>query len=118
MPRLPTLLPAAALTTLVLLLGGCRDDSEPAATLAAPTDPALAALYASTCQTCHANPASGAPLAGDTAAWAPRLAQGAERLLEHSINGYQGMPPMGLCMQCSEAQFLALIGYMSGQPLH
>jgi len=118
MALFPPLLPAAVLTTLALLLGGCRDDSKPAVTQAPPADPALAALYASTCQTCHANPASGAPLAGDAAAWAPRLAQGVDRLLEHSINGYQGMPPMGLCMQCSEAQFLALIGYMSDQPLH
>ncbi|MEE1888968.1 c-type cytochrome [Pseudomonas carassii] len=118
MPLFPPLPCAAALTTLALLLGGCRDDSKPVAIQAAPADPALAALYANTCQTCHANPASGAPLAGDAAAWAPRLAQGVDRLLDHSINGYQGMPPMGLCMQCSEAQFLALIGYMSGQSLH
>ncbi|WP_438268982.1 c-type cytochrome [Pseudomonas piscis] len=61
-----------------------------------------------------ANPASGAPLAGDAKAWAPRLAQGADILLDHSINGYQGMPPMGQCMQCSEEQFLALISFMSG----
>ncbi|MBE0763098.1 cytochrome c5 family protein, partial [Escherichia coli] len=49
--------------------------------------------------------ASGAPLTGDAAAWAPRLAQGIDTLLDHSINGYKGMPPMGMCMQCSEEQF-------------
>ncbi|KFF33545.1 cytochrome C [Pseudomonas aeruginosa VRFPA01] len=47
------------------------------------------------------------------AAWAPRLAQGMDTLLDHSINGYKGMPPMGMCMQCSEEQFRALIEFMS-----
>ncbi|MDP9517703.1 c-type cytochrome [Pseudomonas protegens] len=109
---------------LGLLLSACGEAEPPAAVRLdaapldaarqSPADPALAQVYASSCQLCHANPASGAPLAGDAKAWAPRLAQGAETLLDHSINGYQGMPPMGLCMQCSEAQFLALISFMSG----
>ncbi|PYC31025.1 cytochrome C [Pseudomonas protegens] len=114
---------------LGLLLSACGEAEPPAAVRLdaapldaapldaarlSPADPALAQVYASSCQLCHANPASGAPLAGDTKAWAPRLAQGADTLLDHSINGYQGMPPMGLCMQCSEAQFLALISFMSG----
>lgn len=120
MPSSTSLLSAAALTAFALLLGGCRDEPEPVTPAGArvPADPALATLYANTCKTCHANPASGAPLAGDAAAWSPRLAQGVDRLLDHSINGYKGMPPMGLCMQCSEAQFLALIGFMSGQSVH
>jgi cytochrome c5 len=79
-----------------------------------PADPALAQVYDSSCKLCHANPASGAPLTGDRAAWSPRIAQGVDTLLDHSINGYNGMPPMGLCMQCSEAQFVALIGFMAG----
>ncbi|MHC5789259.1 MULTISPECIES: c-type cytochrome [Pseudomonas] len=109
---------------LGLLLSACGEAEPPAAVRLdaapldaarlSPADPALAQVYASSCQLCHANPASGAPLAGDAKAWAPRLAQGADTLLDHSINGYQGMPPMGLCMQCSEAQFLALISFMSG----
>ncbi|QZI73672.1 c-type cytochrome [Pseudomonas protegens] len=104
---------------LGLLLSACGEAEPPAAVRLdaarqGPADPALAQVYASSCQLCHANPASGAPLAGDAKAWAPRLAQGADTLLDHSINGYQGMPPMGLCMQCSEAQFLALISFMSG----
>ncbi|MEY9335466.1 cytochrome c5 [Pseudomonas protegens] len=104
---------------LGLLLSACGEAEPPAAVRLdaarqSPADPALAQVYASSCQLCHANPASGAPLAGDAKAWAPRLAQGADTLLDHSINGYQGMPPMGQCMQCSEEQFLALISFMSG----
>jgi len=44
-----------------------------------------------------------------------RIAQGPDTLLDHTINGYNGMPPMGLCVQCSEEQFLGLISFMSGQ---
>ncbi|RCH36970.1 cytochrome C oxidase, cbb3-type, subunit III family protein [Pseudomonas aeruginosa] len=73
----------------------------------------MAQVYSASCKLCHANPASGAPLTGDAAAWAPRLAQGIDTLLDHSINGYKGMPPMGMCMQCSEEQFRALIDFMS-----
>ncbi|MFV3370877.1 c-type cytochrome [Pseudomonas sp. NY15435] len=111
----------AALLALVGLLGGCGDDAAPPATAnaaaLAPADPALAKIYDSSCKLCHANPASGAPQSGDAKAWQPRVAQGADSLLDHSINGYKGMPPMGMCMQCSEDEFLALISFMSGQPV-
>ncbi|WP_338723025.1 c-type cytochrome [Pseudomonas tolaasii] len=102
------------------LLTACDDSpkktSEHAGT-GMPADPALAQVYDTSCKLCHANPASGAPLSGDHAAWRPRVAQGADTLLDHSINGYNGMPPMGLCMQCTEAQFLALISFMAGVEL-
>jgi len=109
----------AALLVLAGLLGGCGEDAKPAApgnaAALAPADKALAKIYDSSCKICHANPASGAPQAGDAHAWSPRVAQGADSLLDHSINGYKGMPPMGMCMQCSEDEFLALISFMSGQ---
>lgn len=103
---------------LLALLAGCDDAPAPPthiAITAMPSDASLALIYDSSCKLCHANPAAGAPLTGDTNAWAPRLAQGTETLLDHAINGYNGMPPMGLCMHCSEEQFLALIAFMSGQ---
>ncbi|CAN1600310.1 c-type cytochrome [Pseudomonas mediterranea] len=108
----------ATLTLLGALLGGCGEETKPPATAtvnAMPADAALAQVYDSSCKLCHANPGAGAPLTGDANAWAPRLAQGADTLLDHAINGYNGMPPMGLCMHCSEEQFLALIAFMSGQ---
>ena len=80
-----------------------------------PADTALARTYDSSCKLCHANPASGAPLTGELAAWKPRVEQGVDTLLDHTINGHNGMPPMGMCMQCSEEDFLALISFMSGQ---
>lgn len=118
--RLPR--PAGALLLASLLLAACgkKEDGGPAATAdvaAQPSDPALAQVYDGSCKLCHTNPASGAPLTGDHKAWAPRVAQGTDTLLDHTINGYQGMPPMGMCMQCSEEDFTALIEFMSGAKL-
>jgi cytochrome c5 len=83
----------------------------------APTSPAIQKIYDTTCKTCHSKPESGAPQAGDAKAWAPRLAQGKSVLIDHAVNGFQKMPPMGMCMQCSEDDFAALIEYMSGSKL-
>jgi len=110
------------LLALAIALPGCGDDAKPPATHrvasnATPTDPALAQIYANSCQLCHANPAANAPLTGDRKAWEPRIQQGADTLLDHAINGYNGMPPMGQCVECSEEQFLQLIGFMADQPL-
>jgi len=80
-----------------------------------PADPKLAALYGHTCKACHGLPASNAPQAGDTAAWQPRLAQGMDVLIQHAINGYKGMPPLGSCSDCTEKDYEALIRFMSGQ---
>jgi cytochrome c5 len=84
---------------------------------AAAVTPAVLKIYEQTCHNCHAVPASGAPQIGDAKAWAPRLAQGRETLLNHSINGFKGMPPMGTCTQCTEQDFASLIEYMSGAQL-
>lgn len=115
-------IPIILLLALATMLHGCGDDAKPAVTssiasIATPSDPALAQIYANSCQLCHANPAANAPLTGDRKAWEPRIQQGADTLLDHAINGYNGMPPMGQCVECSQEQFLKLIGFMADQPL-
>lgn len=75
------------------------------------------AIYDRSCKACHSTPASGAPQMGDAEAWAPRIAQGIDTLLDHTIDGYKAMPPMGMCMDCSEDQFVALIELMAGKKL-
>lgn len=78
----------------------------PAAAPAAPAAEATASasgagktLYSSACVACHGAGIAGAPKFGDKAAWAPRIAQGANVLYEHAIKGFQGkngmMPPKG-----------------------
>ena len=103
-------------------LTGCGDKTAaPAAHANAPAPPAqplalapaLQPVYQRSCAICHAQPNTGAPLTGDAAAWAPRMAKGREVLLDHAINGFNGMPPLGACQECDEAQFTALIEYMA-----
>lgn len=69
--------------------------------------------YTKACAACHASGVMNAPKKGDAAAWAPRLKQGEATLLAHVKKGYKMMPAMGLCNDCTDAEFKALIKYMS-----
>ncbi len=109
---------AAALAALFLVGCGGSENSAAVVPAAAPqAAPEIMALYNRSCISCHSNGAGGAPRTGDTAAWTPRLAQGLDVLLDHTISGYKGMPPMGMCMDCSEDQFIGLIEYMAAKKL-
>jgi len=109
--------------TLVALclfaLDGCGDGpgAAPAAEATSrslqPQDPALAAIYQRSCASCHTVVATGAPLAGDRVAWEPRMAKGMDSLVDSVVNGFGGMPPFGLCMDCDAAQFEALTRFMA-----
>ena len=79
-----------------------------------PADPQLAAIYARSCRSCHAVGATGSPLTGDVAAWEPRMAKGLDILVDNVVNGFGGMPPFGLCMDCSAEEFEQLILFMAG----
>ncbi len=74
-------------------------------------------LYSSSCSTCHESSATGAPQTGDSLAWQPRIDKGMDALLENAINGFSGMPPLGLCMECTKDDFEALIQYMASEQL-
>jgi len=52
-------------------------------------------VYKLACSACHTAGVAGAPRTGDLAAWKPRLAQGFDVLVRHSIDGFKGMPPKG-----------------------
>lgn len=118
---MPKTLMAAGLLALSAALWGCTDSGSP-------TDPALevasrtlrpaaadlAAVYERSCRSCHTVAATGAPLTGDRAAWAPRLEKGMGTLVDNVVNGFGGMPPYGLCMDCDAQQFEALIAFMAG----
>lgn len=71
------------------------------------------AKYKQTCSICHAMSVAGAPKAFDEAAWAPRLATGMDALLNTIHNGKGAMPPKGLCNDCTDDQYKALIKHMS-----
>jgi cytochrome c5 len=71
------------------------------------------AKYQTSCFACHSTGAAGAPKAHDTAAWQPRIAQGMPTLVQHVTNGFNAMPPRGLCADCTEADYKTLIEFMS-----
>ena len=69
-------------------------------------------VYNTACAACHGTGAAGAPKMGDAGAWAPRIDKGLETLLNNAINGINGMPPRGLCMDCSDDELKAAVGHM------
>lgn len=73
------------------------------------TDPA--SLYQASCFACHGTGAAGAPILGDKDAWAPRIAQGEAMVLEHAINGLNGMPPRG-GSSLSDDEIKAIVEHM------
>jgi cytochrome c5 len=71
-------------------------------------------VYTRFCFSCHAAGVAGAPKVGDPAAWAPRIAKGREVLLTGTIDGIPpGMPPKGLCSECSDEELAAAVDYMA-----
>ena len=71
------------------------------------------AKYDKSCKVCHATGAAVAPKTGDAAAWEPRMAKGMDVLVASVNNGLNAMPPKGMCFDCSDADYAALITYMS-----
>jgi cytochrome c5 len=117
-------LAAGPILTLLGALAACSPAPAPpsAASMAraaamTPADPRLADLYAHACKACHASPASGAPLAGDRAAWAPRAAKGMPGLMKSVVGGYKGMPAGGQCFACTADDYRALVRFMADQPV-
>jgi len=52
-------------------------------------------VYQAQCTACHAAGVAGAPKSGDVAAWAPRLKQGYEALLNSALKGKGAMGAQG-----------------------
>lgn len=69
--------------------------------------------YNKSCAVCHNAGAAGAPKTGDAAAWAPKLEKGMDALVQSVKNGLNAMPPKGMCFDCTDEEYAALIEYMS-----
>ncbi|MDD2291913.1 MAG: c-type cytochrome [Aliarcobacter sp.] len=67
--------------------------------------------YEETCVTCHGNPALGAPVLGDKAAWAKVVAKGIDKVYDNGINGINAMPPKG-GTDLSDEKMKEVIDYM------
>jgi len=82
----------------------------------APGKPASAAegkaVYDRACIACHQAGVAGAPKFGDKAAWAPRIASGADALYSAVLKGKGAMPPKGGQTALADADIKAAVDYM------
>jgi cytochrome c5 len=67
------------------------------------------------CGMCHTAGVAGAPKIGDKAAWAPRIAQGVDVLVQHAMSGIRAMPPKGTCAACSDDEIKGAVEYLVSQ---
>ena len=69
-------------------------------------------VYDTACTTCHAIALAGAPRFGDRLSWGERANEDLDHLVETVTNGLGGMPPMGMCMDCSQEELTDAVQYM------
>lgn len=77
-------------------------------------------VYRNVCSACHSPPgAGGAPALGNAEAWAPRIAQGMDTLIEHALKGFVGkagvMPRKGERPDLSDDEVISAVQYMVEQ---
>ncbi len=68
--------------------------------------------YQQACAMCHAAGVADAPILGEQAAWAERIALGRDALISSSINGKGFMPPKGGQTQLSDDDVTAAVDFM------
>ena len=105
-------------------LDGEAIEADPAVTRVTEAEAAPALMtgpqvYNAACLACHGGGIAGAPMTGDQAAWAPRIAQGTETLQQHALEGYTGavgyMPPKGGRTDLSDGEIIAAVEYLVEQ---
>jgi len=71
-------------------------------------------VFNASCMACHSTGAGGAPLFGDAAAWADRIAKGSDALYQSALNGVPGtgMIAKGGCMNCTDEEITGAVDYM------
>lgn len=70
-------------------------------------------VYTQNCKACHEAGVANAPKFGDAAAWAPRLKQGYDTLVNHSVNGIRAMPARGGNGDLADYEVARGVVYMS-----
>lgn len=69
--------------------------------------------YKRACVICHASGVAGAPRTGATGDWQTLIdSKGVDALVQSVRNGLNAMPPKGMCFDCSDEDYAALIEYM------
>jgi len=70
--------------------------------------------YKTACASCHDTGVASAPMLGDKAAWADRIAGGADALYNTAINGKGAMPPKGGRADLSDEAVKTAVDFMLG----
>jgi cytochrome c5 len=73
------------------------------------------AVYDKVCVACHQQSVAGSPRLGDKAAWAPRVKQGMDVLVQSVLKGKGAMPPRGGNPSLSDAEARAAVDFMVSQ---
>ena len=69
-------------------------------------------VYPTACATCHNIGLAGAPKFADASSWGVRPDKGIEALTASVKNGLNGMPAMGMCMDCSDDELTQAVQHM------
>ncbi|TAM07539.1 MAG: cytochrome c5 family protein [Paraburkholderia sp.] len=79
-------------------------------------NPAGEKVFKTVCFMCHQTGAAGAPMFGNKADWAPRIAQGKATLYKHALGGFTGnngtMPPRGGNPSLKDDEVKAAVDFM------
>ena len=70
-------------------------------------------VYKAVCSMCHQAGMLNAPKVGDTQAWAARISQGYETLVQHALKGIRSMPAKGGNASLSDAEVAGAVLYMT-----
>lgn len=73
------------------------------------------AVYDKVCVACHQVSVAGSPKAGDKAAWAPRIKQGMDALVQSVVKGKGAMPPRAGNPSLSDAEIRAAVEFLVSQ---
>lgn len=73
------------------------------------------AVYDKVCFACHQVSVAGSPKLGDKEAWAPRLKQGPDAMVQSVIKGKGAMPPKAGNPALSEQEIRAAVDFMVSQ---
>jgi len=105
--------PAAAPAQQQAAASQPQSASQPQAKPAAAADGK--AVYDKLCFACHQQSVAGSPKLGDKDAWAPRLKQGTDTLVQSVIKGKGAMPPKAGNPSLSDAEIRAAVEFMTSQ---
>lgn len=73
------------------------------------------AVYALSCGACHTAGLAGAPKLGDAGAWSPRIKQGFDLMVKHSIEGFKAMPAKGGNSDLDNLEVARAVAFMANK---